>query len=298
MRRGSTIAAVAAATMIAGTASVFVYLRAAPTPLSVDDAIERFRSSRSSGGPATPEPSPPGPEAGERSRASRGTVGRAASTPPPASAPPPPEGADPLPAEGVYVYDTDGWEDVDVVGGQRHDYPERTTVTIRHDGCGLVERWDALEERWDERETCPRRGGGTWLRGFRSYHEFFRHGDMREFVCEEGSVASPASKRPGATFSGRCTSGTTEASYTGEVVGRDVLTVGGERVETLHVHVETEISGEQTGSSVRDVWGDPRTGLVVRERSKIVSHSQQPVFGQTRYREEYENKLTSLEPQR
>jgi hypothetical protein len=198
-----------------------------------------------------------------------------------------------LPPVGVYVYTTTGEDDVDVLGGSRHDYPAQTTITVRHAGCGLTERWDVLKERWDERESC-RSGQGDLLRRVTSYHEFFRHGDERTLRCD--GFTSPAGVKPGASWISKCRTDTMSATTTLRAIGFETVDVGGKHLRALHIRADTKLSGEQQGGSHRDVWGSQDNGLVLLERATVDSDSTQPVFGKTHYHERYEIKLTSTTP--
>lgn len=290
MNRRSRWVALASASTILTLAAGFVYLRGGSTPVLLDTAVERFReqpttttTTQSSELPA------PQPKAAASSRV------ESAQTPVRAAAERAVRSGRPLLPEGVYVYSTRGGDEVDVLGGSRHTYPDRTTVTVRHGGCGFVERWDALDERWDERESC-RTAAGDKLRRTTAHHEFFGHGDTRTLYCN--GFTFPAGAEPGDSWSMPCASENTNAVSKLTAVGYEDVDVGGVAVRTLHVHVETKITGEQEGTSIRDVWGSSETGVVVRERSTLTSYSTQPVFGRTRYHEAYENRLLSLEPRR
>lgn len=288
MTRRSGIASLIAAVSVILLAVGVVNLRGGSTPVGVGSAVERFRKQRpivlSEEPSATPASSeaPTIAETETRSAAIDAQVTSAM-------------GVRPLPAEGVYIYATTGGDEVDVLGGSRHEYPSETTVTIRHAGCGLLERWDALEERWDERESC-RSSDGDRLKRTTSYHEFFGRADERTLHCTGYTFA--AAFGPGSKWSSRCASDTTAVSLSLQAIGWEVVEVSGQRVRTLHVRVEGRLTGEQDGSLVRDVWGSAGTGIVVQERSTLTSYSNQPVFGRTRYHEAYENRLTSLEPRR
>src|SRR5882672_2094083 len=84
-----------------------------------------------------------------------------------------PRPAEPLlPSEGVYVYATTGRENVDILGGTQHDYPSETTITVRHEGCGMRDRWDALQGRWDARHYCAAEQGLA-IRDVIQHHEFY-----------------------------------------------------------------------------------------------------------------------------
>jgi hypothetical protein len=294
--------ALAVTVLILVAAGGVVHLRRAPAPLPVDEAVRRYRQSQLIASPdpaAAPTPSADAaaqPAETQRSAASRrsqsrGTPGSAVSPAPKAA---PTSGQ--LPKPGVYSYRTSGGEQVDVLGGSRHDYPATTTVTITHEGCGYSQRWQPLEQRWDERRICPGPSGDL-LRTIDSYHEFFRDGDRRTFTCDPTTLTRPpASAPPGTSWQGKCVSGPTTAINRGSVVGRERIDVAGASIETIHIRVDVQVSGDQTGSSRVDGWAIPETGLVVREIATTTTDSQQPPFGNVRYHEEYEIVLLSLEP--
>ena len=289
MTRRRSWTALGAATTILVLASGFILLRGGSTPVPVGTAVERFRgrpSTRVEAESATPTPGRARDSGRKVSVPVQVDVADEGTSPP---------GLRPRPAEGVYVYATKGGDEVDVLGGSRHTYPPETTVTIRHAGCGLVERWDALEERWDERESCRTPEGDT-LKRMTSFHEFFGHADQRTLHCK--GFTYPAGFQPGQSWSAHCASENTTAVTKLSAVGWEDVDVAGVRVRTMHVRASTRLTGEQEGTSERDVWGSAETGLVVRERSNLTSYSNQPVFGRTRYHEEYEIQLKSPEPRR
>lgn len=288
MSRRSRWAALGSATVVLFLAAGFVFLRGGSTPVSPESAVARFREKsriasakddvKADGGVSAPTNS-----ASERVQARVTTEVTTGA------------GVRPLPNEGVYVYATTGGDEVDVLGGSRHTYPAETTITVRHAGCGLIERWDALEERWDERESC-RTSQGDSLKRMTSFHEFFGRTDQRTLVCQ--GFTYPAGFDPGSSWTTNCASDNTKAVTKLTAVGWEDVVVAGRAVRTMHVHAETRVTGEQDGSSMRDVWGSADSGIVVRERVTLTSYSNQPVFGRTRYYESYEVRLTSLEPRR
>jgi hypothetical protein len=287
MSRRSALASLIAAVSVLFLAAGFVYLRGGSTPVSVGSAVERYRGQRQIAPREDDAAAGPASAASPDRTEPDGVQVDATTEVTPAG------GVRPLPAEGVYVYATTGGDEVDVLGGSRHEYPAQTTITVRHAGCGLVERWDALEERWDERESCRTPTGDT-LKRTTSFHEFFGRGDLRTLQCS--GFTYPAGFQPGSSWASRCASENTTVSLTLKAVGWENVDVGGQSVRTMHVHVEGRITGEQDGTTVRDVWGAADSGIVVRERSTLTSYSNQPVFGRTRYHESYENRLTALDP--
>jgi hypothetical protein len=278
----------AAASMVLVLAGGFMMLRGGSTPVSPESAVARFRDKQRISIAQVSEAAPVSRDASDRATGKRvqAKVTTEIATEP---------GLRPRPAEGVYVYATKGGDDVDVLGGSRHTYPAQTTITIRHTDCGFIEHWDALEERWDEREFCQTPSGDL-LKRFTSFHEFFGRADQRTFSCTGYSY--PAGFEPGKSWTSTCTTETTKAVTTLTAIAWDMVDVGGTKVRTMRVHASTKLSGEQTGSSERDVWGSRDSGLVVQERVEMTSYSTQPVFGKTKYHEAYEVRLTSVEPRR
>ena len=174
--RRSGIAVAVAGVLILVLAAGFLYLRGGSTPVSVDSAVRQFRTQPHLTTLAPSVTAAVKPAGARRSVAATGTALAPASRTVAVRA----AAGRPSVPEGVYVYATTGEDDVDVLGGSRHVYPDRTTITVRHAGCGLVEHWDVLKERWDERESCHS-SGGDLLHRLSSYHEFFRHGDLKNF---------------------------------------------------------------------------------------------------------------------
>lgn len=289
MSRRMRWAGLAAAASIALIAGGFVMLRGGSTPVPLVTAVERFRERTVS--LSQPRAAEPAPSGAAEHRTGPAVADKADVTARAETA----DGLRPIPVEGVYIYATTGGDEVDVLGGRRHAYPAETTITVRHAGCGIVERWDALEERWDERESC-RTANGEELKRMTSFHEFFGHADQRTLHCT--GYTYPKGFQPDASWTSRCASENTTAVTTLDAIGWEDVDVDGVAVRAMHVHAETTVTGEQEGTSVRDVWGATETGIVVRERTTLTSHSNQPVFGRTRYHESYEIRLKSLRPRR
>lgn len=237
-----------------GGGALFAQLRAKTTPVSVDDSLTRFREST-----------------GESSSAVEG-----------------------LPDPGVYVYATEGGDEVTVLGGSRHRYPPETTLTVTPDACGVKLRWDALGERWEEWTLCPE-AGRLEIRSIVTYHQFFGQGDHREYFCGEESVYLPSSRRAGATWTARCAGAGATAATTGEVVGVEFLSVGGTRVRSLHVRFETTFEGDTVGTRTTQAWLVLPTGLpvVTVQTDDLETES---VLGRTHYAERFRIELTSVEP--
>lgn len=207
--------------------------------------------------------------------------------------PPTAAAAPSLPASGVYVYDTEGSEQLDALGGAGYTYPSQTTVTVGPEGCGFRERWQPLSERYDERLRCPRADGSEALPSRVVHHEFFHVSDTRTFTCDAGSLIEPADRR--ATWSGRCRAPGIESSVVGAVVGVETLTVAGTPVPAVHVRIDDTVAGDSRGTATYDYWLAVRDGLLVRQHQLVDTENASP-FGPVHYHEEFTLRLTSLQP--
>lgn len=320
------------AVVILGLAGSVLATRDPSTPVAVDSAVERFRSpspvpdetsgaarrdavdpssaGRAPSGPSADDPpattppvaatndaaapaeSSPSPGAGAAPADGSATTARKRPTP---SASPSAGASEPQrPDEGVYVYTTEGHDEVDALGGRRHDYPAETTVSLRWTDCGVDTRWDVLEERWDEASVCTE-DGDRILRALTSYREFLGHGEREEVTCEVLSL--PADATPGSTSTGSCSSTSIEVAIRTTVVERGTITIAGTEVPSVHVHSEATFSGDTEGSQVSDRWYHPDTGLELRGVTdtdvRRDSHA-----GRVHYQEHYTRQLSSLTPRR
>jgi hypothetical protein len=139
------IAGVVVAVVLAGVGVAWWLVTRPPRPVSVNDALDKFRK-------ASPSP----------------TSGSPAVLPP-------------HPAVGVYVYDTQGSERISA--GITHHYPRQTTVTITESGCGLQVRWDALAGRRSIGQLCVR-GNGWQLVTYTDVHKFLYLEDVHSYTCD------------------------------------------------------------------------------------------------------------------
>ena len=110
--------AVIVVALVGGVAGFHVWLTQEPSPVSVGDAVNRYR----------------------------------------AGSPPASSGMSREPQAGVYVYTTSGEESVDALGGDTHTYPERTVMTVTLTDCGFTMAWTPIAERTDVTRLCGAEG--------------------------------------------------------------------------------------------------------------------------------------------
>jgi len=197
---------------------------------------------------------------------------------------------------GVYRYATEGGEEVDALGGARHDYPASTTITYARAGCGSEERWQPLEGRVGVTRQCAG-AGGSELRGTYQEREFFGQRQSKTYACDPGVLVRPRDPRPSATWTGRCTTDDSTIALTVRVVALERLDVGGSAVEVTRLQIAGVLSGSTRGRSNREVWVRTSDGLLVQATGDTDTKAD-TTGGEVRYQERYRLRLQSLTPRR
>jgi hypothetical protein len=262
--------------------------------IPVDLALDRYRTGTSSTTTTAAAGDPPGrapepvPTATVGIEASAGPASTSTTTAPTARPA--------LVAPGVYRYRTVGEESIDALGGATHRYPDETTITVVHDGCGVLLRWDALRERRDEWRLCTTESGTELQPAGVQYHEFFGRADAEDVACDRTVVVIPAVPATAAAdpVVQRCTLGDDAWSPAWELVGRSRRPVAGDVVDVVHVRMVVDDDDEYWEHTAVD-WYLAEDGLPVEVATSKESRSPSPIGGVV-YRETYRLTLASLVP--
>lgn len=194
--------------------------------------------------------------------------------------------------EGVYVYDTRGTEALDALGGAEHVYPATTTITLTRAGCGSRLRWASLEARSTTWRLCSG-ASGLELRIADEVHRFFGRTDRTTYLCR-ASVLLPARVVVGEARAFSCRSGSGRERGTARIVGRETISVGGSRIDTVRVSTVARVSGDDSGTEEVDWW--LASELAVPVRMVLRSRTSRKVFvGRVHYSEDVELRLASLD---
>jgi hypothetical protein len=195
---------------------------------------------------------------------------------------------------GVYRYETGGFERIGGPLPGRLSYPRTTKITVERYGCTLSERWEARAERYAEWRYCIT--GPTWrLRSVTDYHEFFGNAQRRAYRCSGRPVPRPSRIEDGFSWTDRCRARRTKAVARGEVVGKEQVSVGTERVSAVHLRVRTRLGGDVRGAYTMDSWLRRADGLLLRRSFRSDSRVD-AIVGSVPAHEEYELRLRSLTP--
>lgn len=200
--------------------------------------------------------------------------------------------AETLPAPGVYVYDTSGYEEVSIPGSRR-DYPSQTTITVQPAGCGVVETWQPFEQH-TERTTLCLSPTGLLMASYFVEVAFYGQTSTTTVVCGADAYVVRDGAKAGQTWSFTCSSAQVKAANEVTFIGLETIDVAGRPILTRHVHIDTSTIGAKgaRGNSPADYWfaaGGPE--LLVRNTGTVRSD------GSVSYTETYDLELRSTEPQ-
>jgi hypothetical protein len=196
---------------------------------------------------------------------------------------------------GVYVYATTGFESVSALGGSRHAYPARSTITVTRAPCGVRLRWDALTTRINTLTVCAD-GQALRLARWSEQHEFFGRADRTDWQCEE-TAWLPADPVPGSASPLRCRGADSTQDGTVSVVGPETVLVGRSLIRAVHVRAEAREAGGARGVLVDEHWLEPTTGLPLRIVYRVRTENPS-LIGDVTFEERYVLRLLSLEPRR
>jgi hypothetical protein len=226
-RPGHIVLAVAIVIMIAADLFVVHARHVTAKPVTINQALERFRSHLHT---ASPAPS---------------TVETGA-----------------LPRPGVYTYATTGTEKIDLPGGSRM-FPGTTTITVESSGCGVTEEWAPTSEHSESRQLCAD-AGTVRLASFTSRVAFFGFGNTETYRCGTDAVVYLTHHATGPKSSFRCTSGDSTAAETVTPKGIVRLRIGRRTVRTVRLSVRAALSGANAGTSDQNLWFTTGRGVLVR----------------------------------
>jgi hypothetical protein len=265
-RRRLAVVGIASLVLAFGAATLVPYLlRNEPAPLTVDEALEKFRESSSSA---------PAPASSSR------------------------------PAAGIYVLDGEGSESISFPPLSQDDGAVMP-ASVEHlaDGCWRW-RLNYNTAHWHELDFC-RIDGDVAIVAQRNYQSWdLGAGSVEnrgEYTCDPPSRVVPAEVRPGEVSQHRCTGtntavdGESVASGPTTFVGVEMLAIDGVETPALHTVQHRTMSGSQTGTVEEEWWYALDTGLPVRSKRHTELHTDSPI-GSITYKESGSWDLRSLQP--
>jgi hypothetical protein len=206
--------------------------------------------------------------------------------------------APPLPAAGVYVYDTTGSERVDRLSIHRA-YPPVTTRTVRASGgaCGYREDVTVFREHVEVYEVCHE-GADVRDVSFETRLTYYFVTTRTVLRCGRGGTRIAAGMSPGETTSYECSGDGVTATVTVTYGGPGITTVDGLDTPCRAVTLVTVLRGSTTGGARRALCVDERTGLVLTEERSVGVVTRDRFVGRVAYSEQATFRLRSLVPER
>jgi len=197
---------------------------------------------------------------------------------------------------GVYLYATKGSESINALGGTKHVYPPKTSITVIEVPCGIQLRWVALEKRSTIWTFCST-AAGVELRISDERHAFFNLSDHAVYACSDRLLIPRKPIASGATKPFTCRSNRNLEVGEARVIGYGVIDVGGRRVRAIRVSTDLTIRSRDSGSESVDWWLDTATALPLRIELRSRT-SRKMWVGRVQYHEDLSLRLLSLAPLR
>lgn len=191
------------------------------------------------------------------------------------------------PEEGVYSWDTEGYEQV---GATRRDFPAETQRIIT---AGQGRTWNQHHYFSEERQIWTAfqpSSTGVEITQQRNKVTFGPVTRDSQIDFSPPMLVAPRSLRVGSEWDGEWT-GDTYGSYSSKVFEHTTMTIGGEAIEVWGMTYVINLRGEQKGEVNAQVWFAPGPGLTVKEH-----YVQDVESSGARYHAEWMQTLKSLQP--
>lgn len=193
------------------------------------------------------------------------------------------------PEEGVYTWDTEGYESFN---GSRRAFPSETQrIVTRHSETSwtLHHYFSRERESWTDVNTSRDGYRTTKQRNKIVFGPVTRDVTIN---FDPAMHTGPMPARVGATWSGEW-QGKTYGTYRGRYFERTKVTIDGDHVDVWGIEYQIRLRGETEGTTWAQVWISPETHMVVKEHYK-----QDVQSGPGTYRAEWMMTVRSLTPRR
>jgi hypothetical protein len=194
------------------------------------------------------------------------------------------------PTLGAYSYVTTGGDKTNLPGTS-HTYPATTTVRISKAGCGVDQTWTPDSDHSETQRLCIVHNR-VHLASYSTSLTFFGQHIKQNFSCAKNAYIYSPELRPGSSWSFTCTTNGAKVVQQIKAVGFANIDVGKTQVRTIHLTVNTKISGGDSGTSTQSYWiATRRRPIMVRNTAQIAAKQ-----GGITYSENYTIQLKSLRP--
>ena len=192
---------------------------------------------------------------------------------------------------GVYTYRTTGGEGLSLMGVARA-FPSSTSMIVTEGGCATVS-WVPIAEHTEATTLCTGADGALSVPRLVTTESIASTNTTSTVQCPSTAYLLPPAALTGARWSAECSlrSPDEKVGFSGELLGRSPLPVGGSTMTVEHTRLVLTYNGSESGTNPTDFWVVPSTGLIVREKEEVGITS-----GGVRYSENMEATLVGLTP--
>lgn len=201
-----------------------------------------------------------------------------------------------LPSPGVYQYRTTGDEQLSF-GGIKRLFPPATDMIVTEDGC-ITEKWEPLEQHMEGMVECPLQSGAYGITSTLSYEEIAGTQTSDVIHCPSDSYLVPPDAHAGQRWHTVCHSAGLNVGWSGEVVGKTSVNVGGHSVPAVHTRLTLAFSGAESGSNPNDYWISTKDGLILSQKETVDVSQKAGPLGSVEYSEQMAIKIASATPVR
>jgi hypothetical protein len=202
-----------------------------------------------------------------------------------------------LPSTGVYRFKTSGSEHLSI-GSISRSFPSVSDMIVTQAaGCATM-RWDPLVQHMEGLVECAQKNGALTIQSALSYESIAGTQTTSVINCPTGTSFVPSDPTVGERWHATCHSKGESVVFSGQVIDKADLNVGGSQVPALHMSLNLSFSGSQSGSNPNTYWVSLQNGLILRQNETVDVAQKTGPFGSVRYTEQMAISLDSVTPVR
>jgi len=202
------------------------------------------------------------------------------------------------PAAGTYEYRGTGREDLSLLGGSTHEFPDRVFAVVsldEDDDCAWRADLVFVEEHVERRDSCTA-AAGTTDQSIERTTNFLGHEQTSTYDCDGAGARLATGARAGSSTTWTCSEARgAKVVYTATVVDRPTIEVGGEPLAVTHLRLVGRQRNKGKGDETTELWLLD-SGLPARMKSVRTNDSSAGPLGTMHLRERYDYTLASAAP--
>jgi hypothetical protein len=199
-----------------------------------------------------------------------------------------------LPPSGVYRYRTSGNEQLSI-GGISRSFPATTEMIVNEARCATF-TWAPFEQHIEGLVECPLGESGLAMMSALSDEQIAGIHTAEVIRCPASAYFVPPNPTTGRQWSAMCHTTGQRVAFSGRVIGKSSINVGGRDLPALHTRLTLSFSGSESGANPTDYWVSIQDGLILRQRETVAVAQQAGPLGSVHYSEQMAIALASVTP--